>query len=87
MRLIDTIGLKQALAVSAILKDKKTIEQIIDEQPTIEERKRGKWIKTISENGITSAVRCSECGFEDNRYMLFRYCPNCGADMRGEQDG
>ena len=36
MRLIDPIGLKQALAVSAILEDKKTIEQIIDEQPTIE---------------------------------------------------
>lgn len=51
-----------------------------------EDRKRGKWIKTISENGITSAVRCSECGFEDNRYMLFRYCPHCGAEMRGEQD-
>lgn len=39
------------------------------------------WIKTIGENGVTSAVRCSECGFEDNRYMLFRYCPNCGAKM------
>ena len=44
MRLIDPIGLKQALAVSAILKDKKTIEQIINEQPTIEERKTGRWI-------------------------------------------
>ena len=38
-----------------------------------------KWIKTISENGVTSAVRCSECGFEDNRYELFNYCPKCGA--------
>ena len=36
MRLIDAIGLKQALAVSAILEDKKTIGQIIDEQPTIQ---------------------------------------------------
>lgn len=45
MRLIDAIGLKQALAVSAILEDKKTIGQIIDEQPTIEpERKTGRWI-------------------------------------------
>ncbi len=43
--------------------------------------KTGYWIKTISENGVTSAVRCSECGFEDNQYMLFRYCPNCGAKM------
>lgn len=42
MRLIDAIGLKQALAVSAILEDKKTIEQIIDEQPTIEPEQR--WI-------------------------------------------
>lgn len=45
------------------------------------EPKTGHWIKTISENGVTSAARCSKCGFEDNRYMLFRYCPNCGARM------
>ena len=45
MRPIDAIGLKQALVVSAILEDKKTIEQIIDEQPTIEpERKTGHWV-------------------------------------------
>ena len=37
----------------------------------VRENIHGEWIKTISENGITSAVRCSECGFEDNRYMLF----------------
>ncbi len=48
--------------------------------------KTGHWIKTISENGITSAVRCSECGFEDNRYMLFKYCPNCGCRMVEEQE-
>lgn len=42
MRVIDAIGLKQALAVSAILDDNKTIEQIIDEQPTIEPEQQ--WI-------------------------------------------
>ena len=47
------------------------------------ERPKGKWIKTLGENGVTSAVRCSECGFEDNRYELFNYCPNCGAEMDG----
>lgn len=47
------------------------------------EDKTGHWIKTIGESGVTSAVCCSECGFEDNRYTLFRYCPNCGAKMFG----
>ena len=50
------------------------------------ERPAGHWIRTVGENGVTSAARCSECGFEDNRYMLFRYCPNCDADMRGDKE-
>ena len=58
----------------------------IEGMPSVnpQESKTGCWIKTIGENGITSAIRCSECGFEDNRYMLFRYCPNCGAKMESE---
>ena len=39
------------------------------------EQKRGEW---IVQDG---AVRCSECG-EPN--MKWNFCPNCGADMRGE---
>lgn len=34
--LISRISLKQSIAVSAILKDKKTLEQIIDEEPSID---------------------------------------------------
>lgn len=79
MRLIDVIGLKQALAVSAILDDKKTIEQIIDEQPTIEPKK-GKWLELDFADAWE--YKCDQCGklsdFEEN------FCPNCGADMRGE---
>ncbi len=48
--------------------------------------KTGHWIKTIGENGVTSAARCSECGFGDNRYMLFNFCPNCGARMMKDAD-
>jgi len=46
--------------------------------------RRGKWGKYVGENGVTSACRCSLCGFEDNRFSVFNYCPNCGADMREE---
>ena len=83
MRLIDTIGLKQALAVSAILKDKKTIEQIIDEQPTIEERKRGKWIVyKAPDKQHCGLMKCPFCG-EDMIAEAdeYNYCPNCGAQM------
>lgn len=44
MRLIDAEELKRSIVVSALIDDQKTLEQIIDEQPTIEERKKGKWI-------------------------------------------
>ena len=52
--------------------------------PTIEERKKGKWIRGDAEKLIGSQ-RCSICHkacYKGNDY--FNYCPNCGADMRGE---
>ena len=49
------------------------------------ERKKGKWI----DNHTT----CSECGWQmiddvlDSPNMVgFKFCPNCGADMRGDAD-
>ena len=47
-----------------------------------QERKKGKW---IDEDEMT----CSVCGFEcDDPYYLgdANYCPNCGADMRDNND-
>lgn len=44
--LISRISLKQSIAVSAILKDKKTLEQIIDEEPSID---------------AVPVVRCKDC--------------------------
>lgn len=43
------------------------------------ERKRGKWIK------IKYRSICRDCSFRG--FASWNFCPNCGADMRGEQDG
>lgn len=61
----------------------------IDAMPTIEpERKKGKWYCSddIYESGV-----CSACKFDTGELYVackrwFNFCPNCGADMRGEQE-
>lgn len=52
------------------------IEECDDVEP---ERKKGRWKVT------PIYIKCSECG---ESFMLIpqNYCPNCGAEMRGEQD-
>ena len=69
----------------------KVIETVseCEEPSTMPERKKGKWIYV---NGHT-AINCSACyhcgwslSFEDT-VKRFNFCPSCGADMRGEQDG
>lgn len=60
--------------------------------PTIEERKKGKWIPKPDIYLDEQTWECSECGEpwifiegtpSENRA---HFCPNCGADMRGKQD-
>ena len=48
------------------------------------ERKKGKWIYN---SPVT--MKCDQCGLviKDWDWHRFKFCPNCGADMRGEQDG
>ena len=62
------------------------------------ERKRGKWVfyedrapvwDIAGEKTWAREYKCSECGFvhsviED--FGQYTFCPNCGADMRGETD-
>ena len=83
---VKTFDILRFIADNAGLSMFEAIEKAYYMGLSEQEPKTGHWIKTISENGITSAVRCSECGFEDNRYMLFRYCPNCGCRMVEPQE-
>ena len=51
---------------------------LLDELPSVQpERPKGEWI----EDGLE--VRCSVCG--EIHFDYEKFCPNCGADMRGEQ--
>lgn len=77
--LISRISLKQSIVVSAILKDKKTLEQIIDEEPSIDAVKHGRW-KYIS----FLTVECSECKTQIHDLEYSNFCPNCGAKMESE---
>ena len=94
MRLIDADAIKYNYfmcpetndpAKMAVSKDK------IDAMPTVQpERKTGHWIPQDFNKhyGMTSTTvyyypKCSMCG-ESANYTNF--CPNCGADMRGETE-
>ena len=59
-------------------------ERVLTELPSAD-RPRGEW---IDEDG-TYYANCSECGYQmDTRQErgYFRFCPNCGADMKGDQN-
>lgn len=55
------------------------VRMTIRRMPTIEERKKGKWLRKLSQ---TPWPICSECGIYGANES--NYCPNCGAYMRGE---
>ena len=63
------------------------IEQLPSAQ---QERKKGKWIYH-SEIGWGETWLCDQCGEKTTSTVMGKpranYCPMCGADMRGENDG
>ena len=82
----DLISRQKALASHQRMYDAKSgiewvpvfwIENLPSAQP---ERKKGKWTKENS---------CEFCGFQpwfERDIHTLSYCPNCGADMKGEED-
>ena len=62
----------------------RTIAKVIEQLPSAQ--RTGQW--KVSDLPKGKMKYCSECGFgqyiaDERRYG---FCPNCGADMRGEQD-
>jgi hypothetical protein len=58
----------------------------IEDAPTIEERKNGRWIWKTGD-----IYRCSECNMDIHvaecmEEPIYNFCPYCGADMRGDND-
>ena len=64
-------------------------EVSILDMPTadVRENVRGEWIDAVvgTSTGYTyHEKRCSICGYGE--VLPHNFCPNCGADMRGEQN-
>ena len=55
---------------------------VIDDQPIVESRPKGKWLYHRASNGLV-VVKCSECK-KTYGFLKTNYCPHCGADMRGD---
>ena len=67
--------------------------EVINKLPSIQpERKTGRWIH-LSRHKWIRTHKCDQCGniLDFDGVNAGRgdanFCPNCGADMRGEQDG
>lgn len=53
----------------------------------VRENVKGKWKRRIVDGGFNADWICSECGYRVKYdFCNFNFCPNCGADMRGDKD-
>ena len=90
MRLIDADAFKQEnerlLHCDFPYLSEVTLEELIDNAPTIEERKKGKW-REIQRYSPTDKAAINECSLcHDTVWMYdgerrWNYCPSCGAEM------
>ena len=53
----------------------------------IDRPQRGEWL-VVGHDDTTYWYRCSNCEYEehDNFTKHYRFCPHCGADMRGRSE-
>lgn len=84
----DLISRQDAIDILAYFDEQNplghTPQQLIMTLPSAQPmRKKGKWeLHTY----MPHHKYCSCCGSDSPYNKAWEYCPNCGADMRGEQD-
>lgn len=77
------------------------VKEIVNGLPSYsfpDSENKGEWKMPVQDDGMSDPiyyqVRCSQCGFdidpqtwheELHRHGADNFCPNCGADMRGEE--
>ena len=62
------------------------LHDMIEELPSAEPVRHGKWEMKPDPYGFFDEIPvCSECGCTTKMREKTKYCPNCGADMRGEE--
>ena len=64
------------------------LDEIVDEMPTESDIKDGEWSVIVDNSQplfFKEQFRCSACG-NTNTYGMSRFCPFCGAKMRGAKN-
>ena len=73
---------------SAILTERTAFKHDVFDAPTIEERKKGKWLHDKDDTLLSGY--CSRCGWEsiimETDVADMPYCPNCGSYNGGGDD-
>ena len=78
--------LKKALHRQIILTNK-AVAKIKALSPAQPERKTGRWEMKPDPYGFFDEIPvCSECGCTTKMREVYKFCPNCGADMRMVKD-
>jgi len=91
----NNVGIKQNVDETLVDVAENRLENWFNELPSVQpERKQGKWVYGEDEYGI-DGYHCDKCGFFVpwdyvhkfiNYIEDYNFCPNCGADMRGEAE-
>lgn len=89
---LDCVSRRAAMIVienSGLDDDSKdTVVRVLEQLPSAQpQRKKGKWIRKISVVDCATFVgdECSQCGYFKSMGQA-NFCPNCGADMRGDSN-